>query len=146
MIFSKMVMTFLKLGSVRNRSQCKSAQSDVDSNMKSWMQKGSLQRSEQSNRGKSVAAINFSRTKQTISSRNASQARVHIFTPRRCFTHDCNEQSCRLSAPVSISALIRFSKRSKNASSYPAPASCAISTNEMEMGGGEGTKCGPISL
>src|SRR5438552_865886 len=43
------------------------------------MQKGSLQRSEQSNRGKSVAAINFSRTKQTISSRNASQARVHIF-------------------------------------------------------------------
>src|SRR5947208_9420333 len=81
-----------------------------------------LQRSEQSSRGRSVFEVSFSRTKQTISARRASQARVHVFTPRRCFTQDCSEQSCRLSTPVSISVLIRFSKRSKNASSYPVPA------------------------
>src|SRR5437773_5514786 len=80
------------------------------------------QRSEQSSRSRSVVDISFSRTKQTSYARKASHARVHVFTPRRCFTQDCSEQSCRLSTPVSISVLIRFSKRSKNASSYPVPA------------------------
>src|SRR5207249_10791489 len=107
---------------------------------------GGLQRSEQSIRARPVVDISFSRTKQTISARKASHARVHVFTPRRCFTQDCSEQNCRLSTPVSISVLIRFSKRSKNASSYPVPASCAMSSNEMEMGGGDGAKCGTISL
>src|SRR5205823_8972661 len=65
----------------------------------------------------SIADVSFSRTKQTISSRNASQVRVHVFTPRRCFTQGCSEQSTRLSEPISMRLLIRFSKRSKNASS-----------------------------
>src|SRR6266436_7864602 len=45
-----------------------------------------FQRTEQSNRAKSGAAVSLSRMKQTISSRSASQARVQVFTPRRCFT------------------------------------------------------------
>ena len=47
-----------------------------------------FQRTEQSNRAKSGADVSLSRTKQTISSRSASQARVHVLTPRRCFTQD----------------------------------------------------------
>src|SRR2546427_6781122 len=99
---------------------CKSAQSDANSNAKAaavslgWP---TFQRSEQSNRGESLAVVSLSRTKQTISWRSASQARVHVLTPRRCFTQDCSEQSRRLSAPVAIKPLIRFSRRSKNASS-----------------------------
>src|SRR5437588_704756 len=64
-----------------------------------------------------VVTVSRSRMKQTISSRKESQARVQTLVQRRCFTHGCKEQSCKLSTPVSISALIRFSRRSKNASS-----------------------------
>src|SRR5207248_9919301 len=69
-----------------------------------------------------VVAINRSRMKQTISSRKASHARVQTRVQRKCFTQACNEQSCKLSTPVSIRELRRFSRRSKKASSYPLPA------------------------
>src|SRR5438309_8735860 len=55
--------------------------------------------------------------KQTISSRKASQARVQTRVQRKCFTQACNEQSCKLSTPVSIRELRRFSRRSKKARS-----------------------------
>src|SRR5439155_19674548 len=87
-----------------------------------------------------VVVVSRSRMKQTISSRKESQARVQTRVQRKCFTHGCNEQSCRLSTPVSISELSRFSSRSKKASSYPLPAWCAISTSEIEIGGGAGAK------
>src|SRR5712691_1763230 len=84
--------------------------------------------------------VNRSRTKQTISSRSISHARVHIFTPRKCFTQAGREQNWISFTPVSSSAAMRFSKRSKNASSYPTSASRAISSSEIEMGGGAGVK------
>src|SRR5204863_9060353 len=59
-----------------------------------------IQRTEQSRRATPVVDAIFSRKKQTISSRRASQARVHTCTPSRCFTQDCSEQSCKLSMPV----------------------------------------------
>src|SRR5437016_14549281 len=64
-----------------------------------------------------VVAVSRSRMKQTISSRKASHARVQTLVQRKCFTQACNEQSCKLSTPVSINELIRFSRRSKKASS-----------------------------
>src|SRR6266480_6181157 len=64
-----------------------------------------------------VVVVSRSRMKQTISSRKESQARVQTRVQRKCFTHGCKEQSCRLSTPVSISELSRFSRRSKKASS-----------------------------
>src|SRR2546430_12575496 len=47
-----------------------------------------FQCTEQFSRAKSVAGVSLARTKQPISSRGASQARVQVFTPRRCFTRD----------------------------------------------------------
>src|SRR6266705_6134171 len=76
----------------------------------------SNQRSEHFSRSL-VVDVSRSRMKQTSSSRKASQARVQTRVQRKCFTHACNEQSCKLSTPVSISELSRFSRRSKKASS-----------------------------
>src|SRR6266849_5078081 len=79
---------------------------------------GPNQRSEHFSRSIVVVVdVSRSRMKQTISSRKESQARVQVFTPRKCFTQACSEQSCKLSTPVSTSALIRFSRQSKKASS-----------------------------
>src|ERR1700693_688463 len=72
----------------------------------------SNQRSEHFNRSLEVD-VSRSRMKQTISSRKESHARVQTRVQRKCFTQACNEQSCRLSTPVSISELSRFSRRSK---------------------------------
>src|SRR5947208_15891302 len=87
-----------------------------------------------------VVDISRSRMKQTISSRRESHARVQTFVRRKYFTQACNEESCKLSTPVSTSPWIRFSKRSKNASSYPVLAWWAISRSEIEIGGGAGVK------
>src|SRR6478752_5815252 len=59
----------------------------------------------------------FSRTKQVTSSRDASQARDQALAPRRCFIDGCNPKKCISRAPVARMASMRFSSRSKNASS-----------------------------
>src|SRR5882724_7537937 len=81
------------------------------------MNKHKDHRNEQSSRSSPSVNVSFSRTKQTISSRSESQARDQILRPRRCFTHACSETRCKVSVPVSTSMLIRFSRRSKKASS-----------------------------
>src|SRR6266404_2592921 len=111
MIFSKIVMTIqysenlpaqivkLERRFRRNASYSESWRGQRDC----WPNhccKKPVQRREQTSRATSAVDVIFSRTKQTISSRRASQARVHTFTPRRCFTQGCREQSCRLSMPV----------------------------------------------